>query len=612
MLETSTHRTDPARSDLTRSPLAFIGGYVRARALWFAALGALALSAASCAVGVQVMMKLLVDGMAGGPARSGAVWTALAAFLGLVLVESLLWRASGWAGCRVTIAAGRDIRLDLFAHLGRHGMDFFAERFAGSLGHRITAVAGHFGALVNAMVWRVAPPCVDFVGALIVFSMVDWRMAAAMALFAAGTTASLVALGRRGRPVHQAYAERAGEAGGELVDVLANIWNVKAFSAARSERARLARAFDAEARAQRRSWMFLEKARALHDLALTAMAAGMLAWVVWLWSQSRVTPGDVVVVSALTFRILHGSRDLALAFVDTAQQFSFIGETLRFLGAPRAVEDRPRAVAAPRCRGELTLRDVRFSYPDGREALSGVALAIPAGQRVGVVGPSGAGKSTLVNLIQRLHDPQSGRILLDGVPIRDLTQDSLRANLGVVPQEVALFHRTIMENIRFARPEATDEEVREAAAAAQCDAFIRRMPHGYHSHVGDRGVKLSGGQRQRIGVARVLLKDAPVVLLDEATSALDTKSEQEVQAALERLMRGRTVIAVAHRLSTIAGFDRVLVMMDGAIVEDGEPATLLAREGPFRAMWRRQSGGLSAPPAAAGQARLRVVAAHGE
>jgi ATP-binding cassette subfamily B protein len=241
----------------------------------------------------------------------------------------------------------------------------------------------------------------------------------------------------------------------------------------------------------------------------------------------------------------------------------------------------------------VEFRDVSFAYGGARDAVHDVDVAIPAGQKIGIVGPSGAGKSTLVHILQRLYDVQRGEILIDGQPIRDVTQDSLRAALAVVPQEINLFHRSVMENIRFGRPDATDDEVYAAARAAYSDGFIRSLPQGYDTIVGERGTKLSGGQRQRIGIARAFLKDAPIIILDEATSALDTESEMEVQRALVRLMRNRTVIAVAHRLSTLTAFDRIIVMMGGRVVEDGTAAELRRQNGVFDRMWRLQAEGMS-------------------
>jgi len=313
----------------------------------------------------------------------------------------------------------------------------------------------------------------------------------------------------------------------------------------------------------------------------------VLAWAIALWSRGSITAGDVVMVSALTFRILHGSRDLALALVDTTQQLSAIGETLRILIQPHGQRDVERPLT--QARGALSFTGVNYRYPEGRQVFQGFDLEVPAGQKIGLVGPSGAGKSTLIGLLQRLDDVQQGRICIDGEDIRTVSQDSLRQRIAVVPQETALFNRSIRENIRYGRPEASDVEVEAAARHAYCDDFIRELPLGYDTPVGERGVLLSGGQRQRLGIARAFLKDAPILILDEATSALDSHSETVIQRALLELMEGRTVVAVAHRLSTLTGFDRILVLEQGVIVEDGPPQRLREGEGSFAALWDLQA-----------------------
>ncbi len=586
-------------STFLQGPYRFVLHYVVGRPWQFGALLLAVVGAAGCAVALQYVMKLLVDAMAGPREASGAVWSALILFVSFIAGESILWRLTGWLACRTTLGVGVDMRLDLFGYMNGQPMRYFADNLAGSLGQRLTATAGNFGALTNTVVWRILPPCIDFVGALIIFLTVDWRMMLALAVFVTAVTGGLIWFGERGRPLHRTYAGHAGVVAGDLVDVITNMWAVKSFSARTREAERLAGGFRQEALAQRRSWLYLEKARALHDIALCAMAGGMLSWAVYLWSLGQITPGDVVVVSTLTFRILNSSRDLALSLVDTAQYVGYIEDTLRVIAQPQSVVDAPNAKPLVARGGSVEFRNVSFSYGDDRsDTVQGLNLYIPAGQKVGIVGPSGAGKSTLVHLLQRLYDVQSGKVLIDGQPLTEVGQDSLRAALAVVPQEITLFHRTLMENIRIARPDATDEEVYAAARAACCDGFIRATPQGYDTLVGERGMKLSGGQRQRIGIARAFLKDAPIIILDEATSALDTESEMEIQRSLVRLMRGRTVIAVAHRLSTLTAFDRILVVKGGKIVEDGTATELRQRGGLFDTMWRLQAEGLSLDEAA--------------
>ncbi|CAB3886559.1 ABC transporter ATP-binding protein [Achromobacter animicus] len=575
---------------LPTHPTAFLWRYVRQRPWAFGLLGLIVVLAGVCSVTVQYAMKLIVDAMALGADASVQVWWALGLFLAVIAIEAALWRCGGWLGCRNIVAACAALRVEVFEHLSHHSTRYFRQHHSGALANRISSTASAAGAIYGAMVWSIVPPCVDFLGAVVVLSMVDWRMAAALLGFVLVLAAIIISFGARGRSLHQQYGEQAAHVGGEIVDAISNIWAVQAFSAQARERARLEKALGEEARAQRRSWMYVEKARVIHDACLWLVAGGMLLWVLRAWEQGQASPGDVVVVSALTFRILHGSRDLALALVGTAQQFGVIAEMLRLVGRPHSVPDVPHAQPLRDPAGAIAFEGVQYTYPDGCHALHGITLSIRPGMKVGLVGASGAGKSTLLSLLQRADEPQQGRILIGGQDIREVTLASLKDAMSVVPQDVSLFRRTIMENIRYGRPDATEEDVITAARQAHCDTFIQRLPDGYATIVGERGALLSGGERQRIGIARAFLKDAPILLLDEATSALDSYSEQLIKDALAELMRSRTVVAVAHRLSSLTRYDRIVVVDAGRIVEDGSLDELLAARGPLRALWDLQAG----------------------
>jgi ATP-binding cassette subfamily B protein len=572
-------------------PGAFLWHYIRRRSWLFGALLVLIVTAAACSVGVQYGMKLIVDTMASDDRQSWMIWRWLALFVSLIAAESICWRLSGWIGCRAVVATGVDVRLDMFRYLSGHSMDYFAGHMAGSLGNRVTATAGATGSIYGTLIWKILPPCVDFVGAVVVLYTIDWRMALALSGFVAVVGLILTALGGRARPLQQSFAREAARVGGELIDVLANIWTVQAFAARKREYARLLSAFNIEAAAQRRSWLYLEKTRALHDLCLWLMAGSMLIWAVEGWRAGTLMAGDVVVITALTFRILHGSRELALALVDASQQFGVIADMLQVVAVPHQIADPPAALPLRPGPGRICLQGVCFGYASHQPIFSQLNLVIPAGQRVGVVGPSGAGKSTLVRLIARMADPTEGHVILDGQVAAEVQQDSLRQAIAVVPQDINLLHRSIMDNLRYGQPDATEAQVFAAAAAAHCEQFIQELPDGYHTLVGERGIRLSGGQRQRIGIARAMLKNARILLLDEATSALDSASEDEIQRALARLMHGRTVVAVAHRLSTVSNFDRILVLVDGRIVEDGQPAALRASQGVYAKLWELQAEG---------------------
>ncbi|GGE78273.1 ABC transporter ATP-binding protein [Sphingomonas prati] len=574
-------------------PWRFVWHYVAAKPYMFLALAMVVVGASSSAIYVQYSMKLLIDAMTAKPSVMDHVYGALAIFIGMTLLESLLQRVAAFTLSSVTVQSGVNIRLDMFNYLTGHQLPFFQNHRAGALGHRVSTLSGSFGSVIHRLFLEIAPPLIAFTGAIIIFVSIDVRMSIALSLVFLIVTGALVVLGFRGHVHHQDFAGRAGVVGGELVDLISNIWVVKAFAARRREAERLRGFLLEEAAAQRRGWFFVERIRGLHDFALALLVGGTLLWTIGRWSAGLITTGDVVVVSTLTFRILQGSRDLAMAVIDTSQQCSYLRETLDVIGLPQTLNDRPNAKPLTVRDGTVRFENVTFGYTDDSAILHGLSIDVPAGQKVGLVGPSGAGKSSILQLIQRFYDPQSGDVLIDGQCVAAVTQDSLHEAIAVVPQEVMLFHRTVMENIRFARPGASDADVRRAAEAAGCDGFIMQLPDGYDSIVGERGTNLSGGQRQRIGIARAFLKDARLVLLDEATSALDTGSEMEVQSGLNALMTDRTVIAVAHRLSTIAAFDRVLVLEEGRVLEDGAPQDLLAQpDGLFRKLWQLQADGL--------------------
>jgi ATP-binding cassette subfamily B protein len=341
-------------------------------------------------------------------------------------------------------------------------------------------------------------------------------------------------------------------------------------------------------RARRRSLLYLEKVRLFHAVITVVLTIALVAWALVMWEHGSATTGQVVLVCTLGMSILHATRDLAVALVDVTQHMARLSEALATLLVPHELRDHPQASPLVRRGASVAFENVAFRYPDGRKVFENLTLVLEPGQRVGLVGPSGSGKSTLFTLVQRFYDVQQGRILIDGQDIRQVTQESLRHAIAVVPQDISLFHRSIVENIRYGRQDASDEEVMEAALAAHCDTFIDALPNGPATIVGDRGVKLSGGQRQRIAIARAFLKDAPILLLDEATSALDSESEEAIREALDRLMRGRTVIAIAHRLSTLRNFERIVVLMGGKVVQDGPPDKLMRGDGIYRELVRRE------------------------
>jgi ATP-binding cassette, subfamily B, bacterial len=394
-------------------------------------------------------------------------------------------------------------------------------------------------------------------------------------------------LAAAGRPLHHDFADKAAAVDGEMVDVVGNMPLVRAFSGFIREHRRFDTTVDREMQARRRSLFYLEKLRIFHAVVTILLTLCLVAWAIVLWQRGEATTGDVVLACTLALSVLSATRDLAVALVDVTQHIARLSEALATLLVPHELRDHPEAEPLVRRGASVKFEHVDFRYSDGRKIFSDLNLHFRPGERVGLVGHSGGGKSTVFALLQRFYDPQAGRILLDGQDIARVTQASLRDAIAIVPQDISLFHRSVLDNIRYGRPEASDDDVLEAAIAARCD-FLRDLPAGIHTMVGDRGVKLSGGQRQRIAIARAFLKDAPLLLLDEATSALDSESEEMIREALGRLMRGRTVIAIAHRLSTVRNFDRIIVLQTGEVIQDGAPDLLMRREGLYRQLVQRE------------------------
>ncbi len=545
------------------------------------------LAAVGCAVGSQYGVKNLVDALSNG-GGSGELWSAVAVLLALVAGDNLLWRLGGWVAARAFVKVGGDLRIDLFDHLSGHGSRYFTERFPGAVAGRVTTAANAAFTLENSLAWTTLPPAAAVVTSIAVLGLVNWPMMAALSTAAVVIGGVIWRFAARSRHLHDRVAARAAVVSGDLTDVIANIGLVRAFAAAGRERRRLTGRIVREMTAQQASLRALERLRLFHAVCVFAVAAGALVWSVLLWRRGVITTGDVVLTTTLGFTVLHASRDLAMAMVDLTQHFARLGEAIRVLYLPHEMTDAPNARPLINLGGSVTFLNVGFSYPDDARVLQDFTLHIPAGQKVGLVGRSGAGKSTVLALLQRLYDPERGHVLIDEQDIAEVTLESLRRAIAVVHQDVALFHRSVAENLRYGRPGASDEEVQRAADAAFCTEFITRLPQGFATIVGERGSKLSGGQRQRLAIARAFLCEAPIVLLDEATSSLDSESEELVQEALSRLVNGRTVIAVAHRLSTLRAFDRIVVMERGTIVEDGAPAELLRRPSVYSRMEQRQ------------------------
>ncbi|MPV58406.1 ABC transporter ATP-binding protein [Burkholderia sp. HI2761] len=582
-------------SSYAHRPIAFLFRYIRLHPAAHLIVLCSVLAAVGCALGSQYAIKHLIDVLATGRHHPGPLWSAFALLVGLIAADNLLWRVGGWVAAHTFVAVTGDLRRDLFQYLIGHSPTYYSEKQPGTLASRITATSNAVYTSENTMAWNVLPPCIAVMGAILMIIVVNPLMAAGLLGCSAVLSVILFKLAGRGSARHHAFAAKAAAVDGELVDVIGNMGLVRAFGMTLREQKRFGATVKAEMDARQQSLFYLEKLRLLHAVITAMLSAGLLGWALWLWDQGRATSGDIVLVSSLGFTILHGTRDLAVALVDVTQHVARLSEAVKTLLEPHGMPDSSDAQPLSATGGRVDFERVTFAYPHRRAILDHFDLHIEPGQRVGLIGKSGAGKSTVLALLQRFYDTQDGVVKVDGQDVKGITQDSLRHAIALVPQDISLLHRTIYDNIAYGRPDATRDEVLAAARDARCAEFIEAMPEGYDTIVGDRGVKLSGGQRQRIAIARAILKDAPILLLDEATSALDSASEEAIQSALDRLMVGRTVIAIAHRLSTLRNFDRIIVMNNGKVIDDGPPDVLRSRPGLYRDLLAKQHGRHHAP-----------------
>ena len=574
-------------SGYANRPLPFVLRYLRRRLAAHVVIVTAVVAAVACSVGTQYGVKYLVDALSAGPARSGGVWLAFIFLMSLIAADNFLWRIASWTASFTFVGVTGDLRRDIFRHLTGHAPSYFSDRLPGMLTSRITATSNAVFTVENMFVWNVLPPCIATVAAIGLIGTVSPVMAGGLVVVAGAMVIAMFHLAAAGKPLHDDFANKAAAVDGEMVDVISNMPLVRAFCGLRFEQDRFDATVGQELTARGRSLRYLEKLRILHAGITVALTIALLAWVIVLWQRGGATTGDVVLVCTLGLSILSATRDLAVALVDVTQHVARLTEAIATLLLPHELRDHPQAEPLVKAGAAIVFNKVSFRYPGGMPVFDKFSLRLNAGQRVGLVGQSGGGKSTIFVLLQRFYDVDQGHIAIDGQNISRVTQESLRKAISVVPQDISLFHRSIMENIRYGRPDASDDEVLRAAIAARCD-FVDTLPEGLATQVGDRGVKLSGGQRQRIAIARAFLKDAPILLLDEATAALDSESEEAIREALARLMRGRTVIAIAHRLATLRNFDRVVMLQGGRIIEDGPPERLMQGAGPYRELVARE------------------------
>lgn len=514
----------------------------------------------------------------------------LYAYIALWIALCINMRFLDWVKLNLFPSLREDVMCKMFNYLNQHSHRYFQNNFSGSLINKITDMqAGVVDIFTNiddiyaqTLGLSVAVITLLFIHPVFALILMGW------------TVAFLVITFFFLKPIHtlsHAFAEAKTSVIGKMVDSVSNIINVRLFARHADENRYIHKSIQEVVRKDRKMQAKIIQMRIFWDISIIVLVSLNLFILLEMYSKNKVTVGDFAFVISLSINILWNLWFIADQFVAFSEKIGICRQALLLVSVPHEIVDVPQARPLIVSSGSIKFHDVTFHYDEGAHLFKNKNIEIKAGQKVGLVGFSGSGKSTFVNLILRLFDVESGEITIDDQNISQVTQKSLREQIALIPQDITLFHRSLMENIRFGNTQATDDEVFDIAKKAHCHEFISQLEDGYNSMVGERGIKLSTGQRQRIAIARAMLKNAPILILDEATSALDSITETYIQDALHLLMKNKTTIVIAHRLSTLSEMDRILVFNKGEIIEDGTHAELIAKGGHYAKLWQMQAGG---------------------
>ena len=578
----------------------FLRDYVRPFQSVFAITGILSIIAAAADVGLIWYVGRLVDILANGaPAEVWAAYGTEIILVGLaILILRPLVLGADVALLHNTILPnfGTMIRWRAHSHVIRQPVGWFESDFAGRIANRIMQTPPAAGDAVFQTFDAVAFASVTIVGAAFMLAEADLRLVLPLLIWLAFYVLLVRWTLRRAGPASKASSDARSAVTGRVVDAYTNIHSVKLFADHSTEMDYAKEAIETA----RAKFMFEMRIVTKMDVTLTVLNGFLIVavtgWALVLWYQGQASVGTVAATTALVLRLNNMTYWVMWATTSLVQALGIVAEGMETITYPIMLVDKPGAKPLDFRQGLITIDGVSHHYGRGSGGLQSLSLTVQPGEKIGIVGRSGAGKSTLVKLMLRFYDTESGRIMIDGQDIASVTQDSLRSRIGMVQQESSLMHRSVRENLLYGRPDATEDQMITAARQAEAHDFIVTLQDsegrtGYDARVGERGVKLSGGQRQRVALARVILKNAPILILDEATSALDSEAEAAIQEALFGVMQGKTVIAIAHRLSTIAAMDRIVVLEDGRIAEEGSHTRLLKNNGLYARFWARQSGG---------------------
>ena len=543
--------------------------------------------------------KVLVDKLATTPHEQiiAEIWPVALLLIVLTLLPGLIWRLADFSWMNLTPAMKKKITSESMDYAMQHSHNFFQNNFSGSIANKVRDLASSTPSMLSKILYNFLNVILSLIIAFFTLYSIHKLFAFALIFWAGIFILMAFKAAKLTNPFSIAAADQQTKIMGNLVDVLSNISNVRFFSRSRFESNKIKALQDDYTKISKKRNIFLIKFYLIHACTFSAYFCFCIVALIWLYSQGRVTLGDFLLLFTINNWIIHLMWMTANELNGFLEDVGTINQALSVINEPLQIKDSPDSKTISVTRGEITFENVGFTYHKDSEPLfCNKSLTIKSGQKVGLVGHSGGGKTTFVNLILRFFDVDSGRILIDGQDIAKVTQDSLRTSIGMIPQDPSLFHRTLLENISYGTITATNSEIIEASRKAHAHEFIEKLTHGYNSLVGERGVKLSGGQRQRIAIARAFLKNAPILILDEATSQLDSITENLIQDSLEHLMRNKTTIVIAHRLSTLKNMDRILVFDAGKIIEDGSHQDLLDLNGTYKKLWDSQVGGFIPDP----------------
>ncbi len=542
------------------------------------------------------MYKVLVDALS-SPSGGGLSERAHSALIALVVIIMLRigfqgsWRMIEIFVVRLETGIMSDVSQMAFSYVQRHSYQFFTNQFTGSLVRKVQRLVRAFEDLSDRLIFNFLPQVLLIIGALSITIYKQYQIGLVLTAWVVVFIVINVLMFRKVQKYNVMSTEKDSEVSGAMSDAFSNNVSVKMFSRYGFEENKFKDVMAIWKKITAKAWNTSNINRALGATSFIFVEFGVMYYALHYFALGKLTVGDIVLFNGYTFTLIGNMWNMQNLMKGVFQSFSDGREMADLLIEPHEVQDVRRAKRLKVNKGGIGFDHVVFSYNQTRTVLKDFNLDIKPGEHVALVGPSGSGKSTIVKLLFRFYDLDSGTISIDGQDISKVTQDSLREYVSLVPQDPALFHRTLMENIRYGRLQATDEEVIAAAKKANCHEFIEQLADGYQTYVGERGIKLSGGERQRVAIARAILKNAPILVLDEATSSLDSESEALIQDALLKLMKGRTTIAIAHRLSTIMQMDRIVVMQGGMIIDQGTHDMLLGKEGMYQKLWNIQAGG---------------------